>query len=128
MRPDSTIHIMLPIPRMKPKCISRNKTIALVYNNFIWKQKAKVSMSMGKNSPFTSGDEESKDVEELTNVGYVEELRRDFSIWSLGSLCLCLMGTVRILLPSTISTCLLSKTDTEIVNSGKHYAALWPQR
>ncbi|KAH7318941.1 amino acid transporter-like protein [Rhexocercosporidium sp. MPI-PUGE-AT-0058] len=25
--------------------------------------------------------------------GYVDELRREFSIWSLGSLCLCLMGT-----------------------------------
>ncbi len=31
--------------------------------------------------------------ETLPEFGHVEELRRDFSIWSLGSLCLCLMGT-----------------------------------
>ncbi len=31
--------------------------------------------------------------ETLPELGHVEELRRDFSIWSLGSLCLCLMGT-----------------------------------
>lgn len=30
---------------------------------------------------------------DLIPGGHVEELRRDFSIWSLGSLCLCLMGT-----------------------------------
>jgi hypothetical protein len=51
------------------------------------------TLDPGKKSPFSSGDEESKDLEELTNVGHVDELRRDFSIWSLGSLCLCLMGT-----------------------------------
>lgn len=50
------------------------------------------AMGIEKDSPFTSGDEESKDVEEQMNVGYVEELRRDFSIWSLGSLCLCLVS------------------------------------
>jgi choline transport protein len=26
-------------------------------------------------------------------AGQIEELRRDFSVWSLGSLCLCLMAT-----------------------------------
>jgi hypothetical protein len=53
-----------------------------------------------KESAFTSGDEGPKDVEEgVTAIGHPEELRRDFSIWSLGSLCLCLMGTVRTLYP-----------------------------
>ncbi|KAH8813353.1 amino acid transporter-like protein [Xylogone sp. PMI_703] len=37
---------------------------------------------------FGDGDEK-----EITNLGYVEELRREFSVWSLGSLCLCLMAT-----------------------------------
>lgn len=30
---------------------------------------------------------------DLIPGGHVDELRREFSIWSLGSLCLCLMGT-----------------------------------
>ena len=29
----------------------------------------------------------------ISERGYAEELRRDFSIWSLGSLCICLMAT-----------------------------------
>jgi len=33
------------------------------------------------------------DEEALPERGTTEELRRDFSLWSLGSLCLCLMGT-----------------------------------
>jgi hypothetical protein len=36
----------------------------------------------------------SKTIEEgLASEGQVEELRREFSVWSLGSLCLCLMAT-----------------------------------
>jgi hypothetical protein len=54
-------------------------------------------MTSEKDSALTSGGDVSKDVEEPKNIGHVEELRRDFSIWSLASLCLCLMGTVRIL-------------------------------
>jgi choline transport protein len=33
------------------------------------------------------------DEEHLAQLGHVQELRREFSIWSLGSLCLCLMAT-----------------------------------
>jgi len=33
------------------------------------------------------------ETEQLAAMGYAEELRRDFSVWSLGSLCLCLMAT-----------------------------------
>jgi hypothetical protein len=29
----------------------------------------------------------------LAELGHVQELKREFSIWSLGSLCLCLMAT-----------------------------------
>lgn len=36
---------------------------------------------------------EEANEKEVTNLGYVEELRREFSVWSLGSLCLCLMAT-----------------------------------
>jgi choline transport protein len=35
----------------------------------------------------------SVDDELLQRLGHVQELRRDFSVWSLGSLCLCLMAT-----------------------------------
>ena len=35
----------------------------------------------------------SVDDELLEQLGHVSELRREFSIWSLGSLCLCLMAT-----------------------------------
>jgi hypothetical protein len=45
-----------------------------------------------KESPYDSPADPSVD-EILPEMGYVEELRREFSIWSLGSLCLCLMGT-----------------------------------
>ena len=34
-----------------------------------------------------------EDDERLAQLGHVQELRRDYSIWSLGSLCLCLMAT-----------------------------------
>jgi choline transport protein len=37
------------------------------------------------------------DEEALPERGTTEELRRDFSLWSLGSLCLCLMGTLEAL-------------------------------
>lgn len=30
---------------------------------------------------------------EILVAGHVDELRKDFSVWSLGSLCLCLMAT-----------------------------------
>lgn len=33
------------------------------------------------------------DDERLAQLGHVQELRRDYSIWALGSLCLCLMAT-----------------------------------
>jgi hypothetical protein len=33
------------------------------------------------------------DANRLAQLGHVQELRRDFSIWSLGALCLCLMAT-----------------------------------
>ena len=35
----------------------------------------------------------SIDDELLEQLGHVSELRREFSVWSLGSLCLCLMAT-----------------------------------
>jgi choline transport protein len=35
----------------------------------------------------------SVDDELLQQLGHVQELRREFSVWSLGSLCLCLMAT-----------------------------------
>ena len=79
-------------------------------------------MDLAKELPFVSGDEESKEVQELTDVGYVEELRRNFSVWSLGSLCICLMATVRTSLDSILSRRLLCQTDSEIMNSGRHYA------
>jgi len=33
------------------------------------------------------------DADLLARMGHVQELRREFSIWSLGSLCVCLMAT-----------------------------------
>lgn len=41
-------------------------------------------------SPFTDAEEE---MGQHVAAGQVEELRKDFSVWSLGSLCLCLMAT-----------------------------------
>ncbi|KAF2649377.1 amino acid permease [Lophiostoma macrostomum CBS 122681] len=35
----------------------------------------------------------ASDADRLAQMGHVQELRRDFSIWSLGALCLCLMAT-----------------------------------
>lgn len=35
----------------------------------------------------------NEDDERLAQLGHVQELRRGYSIWSLGSLCLCLMAT-----------------------------------
>ena len=35
----------------------------------------------------------SVDDELLEQLGHVSELRRELSVWSLGSLCLCLMAT-----------------------------------
>lgn len=35
----------------------------------------------------------STDGELLQALGHTEELQRNFSVWSLGSLCLCLMAT-----------------------------------
>ncbi|KAB8304225.1 hypothetical protein EYC80_003643 [Monilinia laxa] len=40
--------------------------------------------------PFTGAEEENG---QHVTTGQVEELRKDFSVWSLGSLCLCLMAT-----------------------------------
>lgn len=45
--------------------------------------------------PSSMGAEEGK--EEIPVAGQVEELRKDFSVWSLGSLCLCLMATLEAL-------------------------------
>jgi hypothetical protein len=45
-------------------------------------------MPSEKPHPSSSSDEEAH-----PQIGITEELRRDFSLWSLGSLCLCLMGT-----------------------------------
>jgi hypothetical protein len=86
-----------------------------------------------KDSPFTSGDESSHDVEaELTtigtNIGHTEELRRDFSIWSLGSLCLCLMGTVRTFHPLSTSRSIHGIMLILILLSGRRFAALSQQR
>ncbi|KAF2011608.1 amino acid transporter [Aaosphaeria arxii CBS 175.79] len=38
-------------------------------------------------------DTTQSDDERLAQIGHVQELRRGFSLWSLGSLCLCLMAT-----------------------------------
>lgn len=35
----------------------------------------------------------TSDDELLAQIGHVQELERNYSIWSLGSLCLCLMAT-----------------------------------
>jgi hypothetical protein len=34
-----------------------------------------------------------RDGERLAQLGHVQELRREFSVWSLAGLCLCLMAT-----------------------------------
>ncbi|PSN73212.1 amino acid transporter [Corynespora cassiicola Philippines] len=47
------------------------------------------------------------DDERLAQLGHVQELRRDFSIWSLGSLCLCLMATWEAL-STVIATALMT--------------------
>ncbi|KAH7396336.1 amino acid permease [Pyrenochaeta sp. MPI-SDFR-AT-0127] len=47
------------------------------------------------------------DGELLAQLGHVQELRRDYSIWSLGSLCLCLMATWEAL-ATVIATALIS--------------------
>ena len=43
----------------------------------------------------------------LEALGHKQELQRDFSIWSLGSLCLCLMATWEAL-SSVVATALIS--------------------
>ncbi|TVY81513.1 Choline transport protein [Lachnellula suecica] len=43
-------------------------------------------------NPSSSGDRIDIEEGEISN-GQVEELRREFSVWSLGSLCVCLMAT-----------------------------------
>lgn len=43
----------------------------------------------------------------LAELGHVQELRRDFSIWSLGCLCLCLMATWEAL-STVIATALIT--------------------
>lgn len=35
----------------------------------------------------------NSDDDRLAQIGHVQELQRNYSLWSLGSLCLCLMGT-----------------------------------
>jgi choline transport protein len=35
----------------------------------------------------------NNDDDRLAQLGHVQELRREYSIWALGSLCLCLMAT-----------------------------------
>lgn len=35
----------------------------------------------------------TEDDDRLAQLGHVQELQRSYSIWSLGSLCLCLMAT-----------------------------------
>lgn len=47
------------------------------------------------------------DAELLASMGHKEELRREFSVWSLGSLCLCLMATWEAL-SSVVATALIS--------------------
>ncbi|KAH7120766.1 amino acid permease [Dendryphion nanum] len=47
------------------------------------------------------------DDDRLAQLGHVQELRRDFSIWSLGSLCLCLMATWEAL-STVIATALMT--------------------
>lgn len=49
----------------------------------------------------------STDGELLQQLGHVEELQRNFSVWSLGSLCLCLMATWEAL-GSVVALALLS--------------------
>ena len=39
------------------------------------------------------GEKDPPRTETSMGVGHVEELRQDFSVWSLGSLLVCLMGT-----------------------------------
>lgn len=46
-----------------------------------------------KSSTGDSRRKNSTDGELLQQLGHVEELQRNFSVWSLGSLCLCLMAT-----------------------------------
>ena len=46
-----------------------------------------------KNLEKTTDCETLSDEEQLAQLGHVQELRREFSLWSLGSLCLCLMAT-----------------------------------
>jgi len=43
----------------------------------------------------------------LAAIGHKQELRREFSIWSLGCLCLCLMATWEAL-SSVVATALIS--------------------
>lgn len=38
-------------------------------------------------------DPTTDDDDRLAQLGHVQELKRNYSIWSLGSLCLCLMAT-----------------------------------
>lgn len=53
------------------------------------------------------GRKKSADSELLQQLGHVEELQRQFSVWSLGSLCLCLMATWEAL-GSVVALALLS--------------------
>ncbi len=46
-----------------------------------------------KNLEKTTDCETLSDEEQPAQLGHVQELRREFSLWSLGSLCLCLMAT-----------------------------------
>lgn len=53
------------------------------------------------------GNDDDDDDGRLAQLGHVQELRRDYSIWSLGSLCLCLMATWEAL-STVIATALIS--------------------
>lgn len=47
--------------------------------------------------PRTPSSGAEKEVGDNIQAGHVEELRRDFSVWSRGSLYLCLMATWEVL-------------------------------
>ncbi|KAJ8066091.1 hypothetical protein OCU04_005181 [Sclerotinia nivalis] len=51
----------------------------------------KEDMMMKEFQPSSKGADEG--IEDIPVAGQVEELRKGFSVWSLGSLCLCLMAT-----------------------------------
>lgn len=54
---------------------------------------SKVSMDLTSKPPRVEGGSREQEQDRLEQLGYTQELRREFSLWSMAALCMCLMAT-----------------------------------